>query len=190
MLGQVQPNFGLDQLFGAHEKFVEFDPDLSEQLMFEVKGSKIYGRYFRQDYDLQGGNAAGQYSNGNTAAVESSFGRGGTLLIGSFPGAGYYLRHGAATRELFAGFLKLAGLTQQIAIDDPALQARLHRGAGGDRIWVTNPTREAKQVIVALAASAGDSNPRSTYGNTRITTTGRQFAMNVPARDAVVAMLR
>ena len=60
-VGTVQPNYGLDELFGAREKYVEFVPDLSEQLMFEVKGSKIYGRYFRQDYDLQGGNAAGQY---------------------------------------------------------------------------------------------------------------------------------
>ena len=190
-VGTVQPNFGLDQVFGAREKVVEFDPDLSEQLMFEVMGSKIYGRYFRQDYELQGGKAAGQYSNGNTAAVENTFGHGRTLLIGSFPGAGYYLHHGAATRELFAGFLKLAGLTQQIAIDDPALQARLHQGAGGTHIWVTNPTREAKQVTVMLAASAGDfQSAVDAWGDGRIAQAGRQFTMNVPARDAVVAMLR
>ena len=190
-VGTVQPNFGLDQVFGAREKVVEFDPDLSEQLMFEVMGSKIYGRYFRQDYEMQGGKAAGQYSNGNTAAVENTFGHGRTLLIGSFPGAGYYLHHGAATRELFAGFLKLAGLTQQIAIDDPALQARLHQGAGGTHIWVTNPTREAKQVTVMLAASAGDfQSAVDAWGDGRIAQAGRQFTMNVPARDAVVAMLR
>jgi len=190
-VGTVQPNFGLDQVFGAREKVVEFDPDLSEQLMFEVMGSKIYGRYFRQDYEMQGGKAAGQYSNGNTAAVENTFGHGRTLLIGSFPAAGYYLHHGAATRELFAGFLKLAGLTQQIAIDDPALQARLHQGAGGTHIWVTNPTREAKQVTVMLAASAGDfQSAVDAWGDGRIAQAGRQFTMNVPARDAVVAMLR
>ena len=50
--------------------------------MFEVKGKKVYGRYFRQDYDLPGGKAAGQYSNGNIAAVENTFGQGRTLLMG------------------------------------------------------------------------------------------------------------
>jgi beta-galactosidase len=189
--GTIQPNFGLDELFGAREKVVEFDPDLSDQLMFEVKGSKIYGRYFRQDYDLLGGKAAGQYSNGNTAAVENTLGQGRTLLIGSFPGAGYTLHHGAPTRELFAGFLKLAGLTQQIAIDNPALQARLHQGAGGTHIWVTNPTRDAKQGTITLATATGQfQSAVDVWGDARITQAGRQFTMNVPARDAVVAMLR
>jgi len=111
--------------------------------------------------------------------------------MGSFPGAGYTLHHGAATRELFAGFLKLAGLTQQIAIDDPALQARLHQGAGGTHIWVTNPTREAKQATITLAAAAGEfQSAVDAWGDARIAQAGRQFTMNVAARDAVVAMLR
>ena len=184
----MQPNFGLDALFGAREKYVEFDPDLSEQLTLEVKGSKIYGRYFRQDYDLQGGKAAGQYSNGNIAAVENSFGQGKTLLIGSFPGAGYYLHHAAATKELFAGFLKAAGLTQQVVIDDATVQARLHEGAGGTILWVTNPTRTAKKVTLRLAA--GDfSSAEDLWGGSAIPCSGREFTMNVPARDAVVARL-
>jgi beta-galactosidase len=189
-VGTVQPNYGLDQLFGAREKYVEFDPDLSEQLLFEVKGSKIYGRYFRQDYDLEGGKAAGQYTNGNIAAVENSFGKGRTLLMGSFPGAGYYLHHGAATRELFASLLKLAGLTPQVTIDDPAVQARLHEGAGGTHIWVTNPTRESKQVTVSVAGDELLSAAEDVWGDAHITLAGRQLTMTVPPRDAVVVMLR
>jgi beta-galactosidase len=188
-VGIVQPNFGLDALFGAREKYVEFDPDLSEQMTFEVKGSKIFGRYFRQDYDLQGGKAAGQYSNGNIAAVENMLGQGQTLLIGSFPGAGYYLHHGVATKELFASFLKMAGLTQQVTVDDHTVQARLHQGAGGTHIWVTNPTREPKQVIITLANGEFQS-AEDVWGPAHIAVAGRQLTMNIPARDAVVAMLR
>jgi beta-galactosidase len=175
-------------MFGAREKYVEFDPDLSEQLTLEVKGSKIYGRYFRQDYDLLGGKAAGQYSNGNIAAVENSFGQGKTLLIGTFPGAGYYLHHAAPTRELFAGFLKAAGLTQQVAIDDGTVQARLHQGDGGTHLWVTNTTRTEKKVTVTLAAG-GFASAEDVWGGVAIACSGREFTMNVPARDAVVARL-
>jgi beta-galactosidase len=188
-VGTVQPNLGLDALFGAREKYVEFDPDLSEQMTLEVKGSKIYGRYFRQDYDLNGGKAAGQYSNGNVAAVDNSFGQGRTLLIGTFPGAGYYLHHGATTKELFASVLKMAGLTQQVAIDDAMVQARLHQGAGGTHLWVTNPTRMPKQVAITLAS--GDfRSAEDVWSGAAVTQTGRTYTMNVPARDAVVAMLR
>jgi len=188
-VGTVQPNFGLDELFGAREKYVEFDPDLSEQMTLGVKGTKIFGRYFRQDYELAGGTAAGQYSNGNTAAVENTFGQGRTLLMGSFPGAGYYLHHGAATRELFAGFLKTAGVTQQIAIDDATVQARLHQGEGGTHFWVTNTTRAEKKVTVTLATGEFSS-AEDVWGGVAIAQSGRRFTMAVPARDAVVAMLR
>jgi beta-galactosidase len=188
-VGTVQPNLGLDELFGAREKVVEFDPDLSEQLTFEVNGSKIYGRYFRQDYDLAGGKSAGQYANGGIAAVTNSFGQGRTLLMGSFPGAGYYLHHGAETRALFASFLKTAGVEPQVAIDDHAVQARLHGGAGGTHLWVTNPTRTEKQVTVTLAAGEFQS-AEDVWGGVRIAQSGRQLTISVPARDAVVAMLR
>jgi hypothetical protein len=109
--------------------------------------------------------------------------------MGTFPGGGYYLHHGAATKELFAGFLKMAGLTQQVTVDDATVQARLHEGAGGTHVWVTNPTREAKQVTITLAD--GDFRlAEDVWGGERIAVAGRQLSMNVPARDAVVAMLQ
>jgi beta-galactosidase len=190
-VGTVQPNFGLDELFGVREKYVQFNPDLSDNLMFEARGHKIYGRYFRQDYELRGGRDVGQYSNGNTAAVENTYGQGRTLLMGSFPGAGYFLHHGAATKELFASFLKTAGLMQQVVIDDPTVQARLHDGPGGTHLWVTNPTREAKKVNVTLVAGAGEfKSAEDLWGRVAITVSGQRFTMSVPARDAVVATLR
>ena len=39
-VGTVQPNYGLDEVFGAREIYVEFAPDISDDLMFEVKGSQ------------------------------------------------------------------------------------------------------------------------------------------------------
>ena len=74
-VGTVQPNLGLDQLFGARETYVQFTPDLLDKLTLTVKGKQIGGQYFLQEYKLAGGQAVGQYANGHIAAVENTFGQ-------------------------------------------------------------------------------------------------------------------
>jgi beta-galactosidase len=125
------------------------------------------------------------------AAVEHKFGQGRTLLIGSFPGAGYYLHHAAATRDLFAGLLAMAGVTPQVKIDDNSVQARLHQGAGGTYLWVTNPTQGSRQVKVTLSASAGNyKSGEDIWGKQSITVDGQQVTVTVGGRDAsVIALL-
>lgn len=152
-VGTVQPNLGLDQLFGARETYVQFTPDLLGKLPLTVKGKQIVGQYFLQEYRLAGGEAAGTYANGHVAAVEHTTGAGRTLLIGTFPGGGYFRNHTPATREFFAGLLAWAGVQQQVQSSDAEVKARLHRGAGGTFLWVVNPTRTAKTVKITLPAA-------------------------------------
>ena len=66
----MQPNLGLDQLFGARETYVQFTPDLLDKLTLTVRDKHIGGGYFLQEYQLAGGQAAGTYANGHLAAVE------------------------------------------------------------------------------------------------------------------------
>jgi beta-galactosidase len=189
-VGTVQPNYGLDEVFGARESNVEFMPDISDQLKFQLNGAEIYGRYFRQEYKLSGGTEAGQYSDGKTAAVENKFGQGRTLLMGTFPGSGYYLHHGPATKNAFAGLLKLAGVVPMVNVDDTSVQARLHRGAGGSYLWVTNPTRESRTVKVGLSQPAGDfTTAEDIWGSQKVALDGRQITVSIQGRDAAVIAL-
>jgi beta-galactosidase len=187
-VGTVQPNLGLDQLFGARETYVQFTPDLLTKLTLSVKGKEILGQYFLQEYRLAGGQAAGQYANGHIAAVENTTGAGKTLLIGTFPGGGYFRGHAPATREFFAGLLAWAGIQQQVQSSDPAVKARLHRGAGGTYLWVVNPTRTARTVKISLPATfqrAADLWQESS----RPTVDGNTVAVTVGDRDAAVIRL-
>ena len=43
-VGTVQPNLGLDQLFGARETYGQFTPDLLTKLSLTVRGKEIGGR--------------------------------------------------------------------------------------------------------------------------------------------------
>jgi beta-galactosidase len=149
-VGAVQPNLGLDQLFGAREDYVQFTPDILDKLTLKVKDKQIGGGYFLQEYRLAGGQAAGNYSNGHIAAVENTTGSGKTLLIGTFPAGSYYRNHSPATREFFAGLLAWAGVKPLLQVNDALVKARLHKGAGGTYLWVVNPTRTARTVKIVL----------------------------------------
>src|SRR5262249_17823970 len=138
-VGVKQPNLGLDQLFGANEVSVQFTPDLLDDLVLTIRGRRIDGRYFLQEYTPVGGAAAGTYEDGRVAAVEHRYGRGSTLLIGSFPGAGYYRHRSAESKAFFASLLERAGVEQRVRSTDPEVKARLHTGPGGAYVWVVNP---------------------------------------------------
>ena len=181
--GTIQPNLGLDQLFGARETYVQFTPDLLTKLTLTVKGKEIAGQYFLQEYKAAGGQAVGQYANGHIAAVESTFGKGKTLLIGSFPGGGYFRSHAPSTREFFAGLLAWAGVQQQVQSSDPEIKARLHKGKGGAYLWVVNPTRTARTVRISLPSTFQravelwqESSHPAVSGNTLATTVGDRNA--------------
>jgi beta-galactosidase len=151
--GTVQPNLGLDKLFGARETYVQFTPDLLGKLTLTVQDRQIGGQYFLQEYELAGGREAGRYANGHIAAVENDSGSGKALLVGTFPGGSYFRNHAAATREFFAGLLAWAGIQPQVRSSDPKVKARLHRGDGGTYLWVVNPTRTARTVTITLPAA-------------------------------------
>ena len=59
--GTVQPNLGLDEVFGAKEAYVEFTPDLLGDLQFHFKGTRAQGGLFLQTYELTTGKPVGWY---------------------------------------------------------------------------------------------------------------------------------
>jgi beta-galactosidase len=189
--GETQPNYGLDELFGARERYVEFTPDLLEKLVLTVNGYRINGRYFLQEYEPAGGRTVGHYLNGHAAAIESQRGRGRTLLVGTFPGAGYYLHHSAESKAFFAELLKLANVQPQIQTDNPTIQSRLHAGQGGNYLWVTNPARSAATTTVSI----GDGGPRfqsatEIWANRQLSVSGQRITVTLPPRDGAVIALR
>jgi beta-galactosidase len=188
--GQKQPNYGLDELFGAREKYVEFTPDLLEKLTLEVRGRQIDGRYFLQEYEATSGKAAGHYANGHIAAVENLHGKGRTLLVGTFPGGGYYLRHSPATRAFFADLLKLAGAEPMLRTNNPAVQARLHSGKGGNYLWVVNPSHADAKVSVVLSAAPAFRTAEDLWEKRETAVAGHSVTVSIPGRDAAVLALR
>jgi beta-galactosidase len=184
----VQPNLGLDQLFGARETYVQFTPDLLGKLTLTVKDHQIGGQYFLQEYKLAGGQAAGQYANGHIAAVEHSVGGGKTLLVGTFPGGSYFRNHAEGTRQFFAGLLAWGGIRQQVQSSDREVKARLHKGAGGTYLWVVNPTRTARSDKTSLPSPFQHA-AELWQESTRPVISGNTLSVTVEDRNAAVIRL-
>ena len=105
--GTQQPNFGLDELFGAQERATSsLRPTCSTDLRLTVSDRDIAGGVFLQAYTPTTGTAVGQYADGQVAAVEHTFGKGRTLLIGTMPGAGFVAHpDDTGTAAFFAGLI-------------------------------------------------------------------------------------
>jgi beta-galactosidase len=191
-VGTVQPNYGLDELFGARQSDVEFTPDLLTDLRLSVNDNTVWGGVFLQAYEPGSGRAVGWYEDGRVAAVENRFGSGHTLLLGTMPGAGY-VAHAAADGDsaFFARLLEHGGAPQEqhVTSSDSRVKARLHAGEGGLYLWVANPTRQSVPVQLNVFARVGDFSATRTLWGSEASCDGRLIKLTLPARDVTVLEL-
>jgi beta-galactosidase len=185
-VGTVQPNNGLDAVFGAREAEVEFMPDIGDRIRFDFDGKPVKGGGFLQSYTLTTGKPAGKFDDGRLAVVENSFGKGRSLLVGTHPGVGYFRDSSAGNLAYFANVFAWTGKSQQVRLSNNAVQARLHAGDGGRFLWVVNSTREPQTAIVALSSGATSFGALH-WSNAGASATGA--SITVPPRDALIVRL-
>ena len=192
-IGVVQPNLGFNALFGATQEYVEFIADLNEDLVFELEGvGKVYGGLYLQSFQVKGDSsrAVGWYEDGRIAVVENAYGKGRTRLVGTVPGYGYGKHADHVSKKFFSDILSWAGEDQHIRLDDPRLTARLHHGAGGTYLWVTNPTQEHLSTKLEFSEKWGPFQGSDVlWGRDCPAVGGRVTTVTVPKRDALVMRL-
>ncbi|MCJ7739331.1 MAG: beta-galactosidase trimerization domain-containing protein, partial [Anaerolineae bacterium] len=206
-VGTRQPNLGLDQLFGARESYVEFTPDILDDLRLTIDGTPAWGGLFLQAYTPTTGTAAGWYegvagrANGQVAVVDNVFGSGRTRLIGTMAGFGH-TTHAArvpgpgtapcepgGNRALFQSLMTWAGKRPDVQVSDPLVIARLHAGGGGSYLWIANPTRRDRQVQVKLSAVWGPFGATTTLWGAEATISGQTLTLTIRGRDVTVLAL-
>ena len=154
-VGTVQPNLGLDELFGVREAYVEFTPDLLNDLKLNLSGIPVRGGLFLQTYKPTTGEPVGWYEDGQVAAVDHTFGEGRTKLLGTMIGSGYYTHPTNRSAVFFTRLMDFAGQQQQVKCSEPRVKARLHSGTGGTYLWVANPIRRELPIHLTLGEAWG-----------------------------------
>jgi beta-galactosidase len=192
-----QPGYGLDELFGAQEAYVEFTPDLLGDLSLTVDGARLWGGEYLQSYKPVAGAAVGWYDDGRIAAVDNRYGKGRTRLIGTMIGYGYSVHGGAAGNyrgpnlsgaSFFEGLIEFAGKKPRLRVLDSRIAARLHDGKGGTYLWLANPKRQAISLRVEMVCS-GYSGAVPVLGPAAEWKEGT-LTVTVPARDVIIYELK
>jgi beta-galactosidase len=188
-LGPVQPNMGLDRLFGAREEYVELLPDVLDDVVFDWQGRTVQGGMYYQTFRPTTGTVVGRYPDGSVAAVENAFGQGRTLLFGTYPSVAYYKQAGEANRRFFRDILAWGGVEPAVRVSHQEISARLFDGDGGRYLWVLNPAKHDINVQVELARQESVAIERVVWGDASPQPVGSGVLLTVPALDAVVLEL-
>ncbi len=189
--GEHQPNYGLDELFGAREHRVQFTPDLLEDLTFNADGIKVSGGVYLQAYIADQGEVSETYEDGSPAMVDHRFGQGRTRLIGTSPGYGIYEEEeDADSRRFFGQLFNWTGRKQHVACSDFRLVARLHQAGDLKVLWIINSAIEEVKAGISLPASGAAFDQHEVLvSKGSVRASGPELIVSVPARDAMVVKL-
>ena len=188
-VGPVQPNLGLDALFGARETYVEFTPDLLGNLKLNVNGQPVWGGVYLQAYEPTTGTPSGWYDDGRIAAVNHVFGKGKTRLVGTMAGWGYSAHASDRLNGFFGDALDFLGQIPHVISSEPRVKARVHAGNGGVYLWVANPVRKDLPVRLTLSAAWGPFSDCCSLWCAGAQVDGRTVILTAGARDVAVIAL-
>jgi len=190
-VGETQPNLGLDKLFGARERSVEFMPDVDSPFRLQENESGFIGGGYKQEYRLEGGKAEATFEDGSVAAVSHDFGKGRTLLVGTHPSIHCHKVKGGGNTGYFREIFKFTGREQLVWASNAAIQARLHRNDSRYYLWIVNPTREPQETKIEISGELGKLQFLNSHWNenhTEVADNG--FSVQVPARDVQILEFR
>ena len=129
----VIPGLGLAEVAGARETDVQTVAKgqaalrALDGLPGLRPGELLPGRWYEEGLQPTSPDARvlARFASGAAAAVESRFGKGRTLTLGSYVSAGYVSQPDDATRRFYGGLLEWAGVRAPVAVSGDPLEVRL-----------------------------------------------------------------
>ena len=157
---EVIPGFGLAEVFGAREKVIRpvENPALRTEVSSELPGLgaplTVSGEAFEEELDpLSGGHVLARFANGEAAAVESTYGKGKAVLLGSFLAMAYQRRHEGPTKRFMTSLAQAAGVASEAEVSgSETSEIEVRRLVSGRRqiVFVFNHAKDSADVMISL----------------------------------------
>jgi beta-galactosidase len=160
------PGLGLWEVMGCREAAIETPPGgktsirwTSADLPGLRPGDTLAARWYKETLEPLSSSArvVAQFADGAPAAVMSTFGKGKTLMLGSYVSAAAQSSPAPEAERFFAGLLEWAGVRLTIRTTGSAIEAR-HLESGADTLLFlfNHAKQEARSEVTLLRASRDD----------------------------------
>jgi beta-galactosidase len=146
------PGMGLWELMGCRETAVQTGERGRTTLQWLATGDRIPARWYEETLEplAERARVVARFANGDAAAVESSFGKGKTLMLGSYVSAAYENAPSREAERFYAGLLEWAGVTLPLTAAGGKIEARLLESGSERLLFVFNHDRQAVDAVVTL----------------------------------------
>jgi beta-galactosidase len=159
------PGLGLAEVMGCREIAIETAPAGRAAIRWTggdlpgVKvGDTLPARWYKETLEPLSSSArvVAQFADGAPAAVMSAYGKGRTLMVGSYVSAAAQSTPTPESERFFAGLLEWAGVTPQVRVTGAPLEAR-HLESGREvLLFLFNHGKDTAASDVWLQRGGGD----------------------------------
>lgn len=185
------PGLGLWEVMGCRETAIQTG-DKGRTVLYwrgtEIPGMKegdaLPARWFEETLEPLGSNArvVATFADGTAAAVASSFGKGKTLMLGSYLSAAYVTEPSEATERFYAGLLRWAGVEPTVEVQGGALEVRTLDAGSGRLVFVFNHAKEPTAATVSLRMEQGSYSASDLSTQRPVTLQREERAVRFPVR--------
>jgi hypothetical protein len=195
------PGMGLWEVMGARELAVETAPNGRTTLQWTgtglpgLDGERLPARWYKETLEplSAAAHVVARFEDGAAAAVMSTYGRGRTLLLGSYVSAAYQTTPTADTARFYRALLDWAGVSRPVTVSGATLEVRVLESRDEAVLFVFNHDRAAARSEVTLRRPAGSRAAADLVrgGSIPLTRTaeGVTISIEVPPSDVRVVRL-
>lgn len=115
-------------------------------------GDVVPGRWYEETLEPLSPSArvVATFANGSPAAVMSTFGKGKTLMLGSYVSAAYESTPTPAVERFYSALLDWAGVAPQLKATGSRIEARMLETPSGRLVFVFNHNARAEATTLTL----------------------------------------
>lgn len=174
------PGLGLADVMGCREIAIETAPGgrtsirwTSADLPGVNAGDTLPARWYKETLEPLSTSArvVAQFADGTAAAVMSTYGKGRTLMLGSYVAAAAQSTPSTEAERFFAGLLAWAGVTAAVRVTGAPLEARYVESGNDVLLFVFNHARQPASSEVWLRRPAGNYTALDLVTNRAVTAT-------------------
>jgi beta-galactosidase len=146
------PGMGLWEVMGCRETDVQTGAKGRTTLRWLATGDTLPARWYEETLEPASHDArvVAQFSDGRPAGITSSYGKGKTLMLGSFISAAYETAPAPEVERFYQGLLEWAGVELPVVVESGGVEVRYLESGPTTLVFAFNHTKQPVAAAFSL----------------------------------------